>query len=161
MFALDGCNEDCSGPATGFLCTNHGIYESTTCEGICGDGVRTEDEACDDGRTGDLSGCDEDCDIPPKEGWNCTDYPAFQNFLTYSDCVPICADGLRVGAEVCDDGADDGSGCDSSCSGELEGYSCSYDNGTPDASCSPICGDGKLVTEENCDDGFTGEDSNC
>jgi len=62
--------------------------------------------------------------------------------------VPICGDGLKVGADTCDAGSNPG--CLSNCSGEETGYQCN--EATPDV-CNPICGDGRVISPETCDDG--------
>lgn len=60
-----------------------------------------------------------------------------------------CGDGIRAGAETCDDAnAAGGDGCSSTCTIEA-GFRCS---GSPSA-CSGICGDSMVVTGEGCDDG--------
>src|SRR5262252_619742 len=61
----------------------------------CGDGVRTEDEACDDGNTDSGDGCSSDCR---------TVDPGYECRVPGRPCVPACGDGMKIGGEACDDG---------------------------------------------------------
>lgn len=62
----------------------------------------------------------------------------------------VCGDGLREGAERCDDGGTAaGDGCSSSCTIE-PGWRC---DGDSPSRCEPICGDGLVIAGvEACDD---------
>ena len=103
---------------------------------VCGDGVISGAEACDDSNTAANDGCDAACAI--ETGFNCTGTP--------SVCTPICGDGMVRGAEGCDDGnTTSADGCDATCVVEA-GYMCS---GEPSACCAP--------TAEVCD----GVDNDC
>jgi len=60
----------------------------------------------------------------------------------------MCADGIRAGAEQCDDGNFvNGDGCSSSCQIEA-GFNCT---GSPSV-CSTACADGIKAGAEQCDD---------
>lgn len=62
----------------------------------------------------------------------------------------VCGDGIREGAEACDDGnVVPGDGCDVACARE-DGFLCF---GAVPSTCIAICGDGRVVTGEACDDG--------
>jgi fibro-slime domain-containing protein len=130
----------------------------STCHSICGDGIVTPDESCDDGP---LNGsgyghCNSDCTPGPRcgdgvqngdeqcdNGVNRDAYATSANARTACapGCVkpPSCGDGKIDAAdgEQCDDGKNDGSygGCTSAC---LLG---------------PRCGDGIVNGTEECDDG--------
>lgn len=68
---------------------------------------------------------------------------------THSVCLPICGDGLVLGAETCDDDdLDSGDGCSSTCIIET-GFYCAPSS---PSSCSSICGDGIIASDEDCDD---------
>jgi cysteine-rich repeat protein len=112
---------------------------------ICGDGVVTAPETCDDGNTDDGDACK-------------------------SNCTPnVCGDGIaHVGVEACDDGnADDGDACKSNCTlnvcgdGVLNvGVEACDDGNDVDtdvckSDCTPnVCGDGAVhAGVEACDDG--------
>lgn len=109
----------------------------------CGDGVRGQNEACDDGNRQDTDGCARDCGLVergfscPREGEPC-------------HRIARCGDGVRVLPELCDDGnpeRDDG--CSDTCKIEI-GFKC---EGAPSV-CSPsVCGDGREEGAESCDDG--------
>ena len=84
----------------------------------CGDGVRTSDEACDDGNTVAGDGCSADCRTV-EPGFSCT--PAGKPCHR----VARCGDGVVVPPELCDDGnTTAGDGCSATCKIEL-GYKCS------------------------------------
>lgn len=83
--------------ASNFKLTLRGfIKKKTACESVCGDGIKTNDEACDDGVLGGgYNGCTEDCTWGPR-----------------------CGDGIRQPefGEQCDDGnLKDGDGCSPTC----------------------------------------------
>jgi len=88
-----------------------------------------------------------------ESGWTCTE-PA------PSVCTPICKDGLLIPPEICDDSTNLLIGCDSTCTGPLDGWSCAP--GTPASTCSTICGDSIFVSfTESCDDGNTAGGDGC
>ncbi len=62
----------------------------------CGDGVLTDDEACDDGNRNDGDGCAANC-LAPERGFSCA--------VPGMACLPIavCGDGVVAGSEQCDD----------------------------------------------------------
>ena len=72
---------------------------------ICGDGVRTTAEICDDNNTVGGDGCDTLCRV--ETGFECTSTSAFGSGVGGLDvCAPKCGDGVRVlwlTAEACDD----------------------------------------------------------
>jgi len=109
----------------------------------CGDGVRSQDEACDDHNTTADDGCAANC-LTVDPGFSCT--PAGQ------PCHRIarCGDGVAVLPELCDDdNATAGDGCSDSCKIEL-GWKCS---GSPSVCSHTTCGDKKVEGAEGCDDG--------
>src|SRR5690606_31406831 len=109
---------------------------------VCGDGLLTADEACDDGNTEDGDGCSADCkSVEP--GMICT--PPGQ------PCRQLvrCGDGLRSGPELCDDGNTvNGDGCDDLCKIEI-GYKCEGD--TLSVCTETVCGDNVQEGTESCD----------
>ncbi len=129
------------------------VNATSSCASVCGDGIKTPDEACDDGVNDSSYGsCNVDCT------WG-----------------PFCGDGnVDAGFEDCDDGVNlspYGTGCAPGCKtpascgdgivDSLFGEKC--DDGTNDggygecaAGCvlGPRCGDGVVQAgEEECDDG--------
>jgi cysteine-rich repeat protein len=73
---------------------------------VCGDGIVTADETCDDGGGIFGDGCSASCSV--ELGWACSGSP--------STCFASCGDGVRTGGEMCDDGnRDAGDGCSPSC----------------------------------------------
>lgn len=109
----------------------------------CGDGVRDNGEACDDGNGNSADGCSANCDAVE------------QNFACPTPgvaCVSTvkCGDGFITGSETCDDrNVAAGDGCSALC--ELEaGWACP----TMGAQCAAAkCGDGVEAGFETCDDG--------
>ncbi len=145
----DGCTAACDQIESGFACPNAGqacIYTV-----VCGDGLVRGNETCDDGSDptsgvpvgGD--GCSADCLV--EAGYSCPTPGAA--------CRTICGDGIILGREQCDNGADPvsglavgGDGCDGNCKLE-DGWVC-----PPGEACRPtVCGDLILEGSEQCDDG--------
>jgi cysteine-rich repeat protein len=134
------CGRAC---ATGETCS------MGSCRNVCGNGVLTTGEVCDDGNTTNGDGCSSSC--MPESGWTCTTGSP-------SLCTPVCGDGVRRGAETCDDGnATGGDGCSDTCRVET-GFSCT--TAMPNV-CTPICGNGVRHGSETCDDGNTMANDGC
>lgn len=129
------------------------VNVTTECESICGDGIKTRDEACDDGvNDGSYGGCNDDCSRGPfcgdgevePELEQC-DNGTNQDPYGANGCSPdcrrpaYCGDGAvdSVFGEQCDDGVNDGS----------------YGSCNPDCTLSARCGDGQVQDNEQCDDG--------
>lgn len=109
----------------------------------CGDGVRDEDEACDDGNRVPGDGCSSDCRAQ-EVGFSCA--------VPGERCIPIarCGDGVVAATEQCDDGnVVSGDGCSARCVIEL-GKKC---EGQPSACSDTACGDSIREGSEGCDDG--------
>jgi fibro-slime domain-containing protein len=130
------------------------VNVTSQCQSQCGDGVKTPDEACDEGAAqndGAYGHCTVDC----KRGPSCGDgvlQPEHEecddgvNLSPYGGCAPGCKHGAFCGdgevnslfGEQCDDGVNDGS----------------YGTCTDACALGPRCGDGVLQPEhEECDDG--------
>ncbi|WP_395053684.1 DUF4215 domain-containing protein [Flavobacterium sp.] len=140
---------------------------------ICGNGIISGSETCDDGNTTSNDGCNSTCNV--ETGYICVGTP--------SNCSSICGDGIIVTPEQCDDGnLTNGDGCNSSCiieggticgNGIISGSETCDDGNTTSndgcnstcnvetgyicvgspSNCTSICGDGIIVTPEQCDDG--------
>ena len=125
---------------------------TSSCKSVCGDGIKTPDEACDDGKNdGSYGSCTSDCKQGPSCGDGLLQSPPEEcddgvNLSPYGGCAPGCKKGGFCGdavvdslfGEACDDGTNDG------------GY------GECDIGCKlgPRCGDGiKQAPQEECDDG--------
>ena len=125
---------------------------------ICGDGVRTTAEACDDNNTAGGDGCSALCAL--EVGFTCVSSAAAEGGSGVGGldtCAPTCADGRRITWSTPPEGCDDnntvaGDGCDSSCAVE-PGYACSGGSFTSADTCATVCGDGLRVGGEVCDDG--------
>ena len=108
----------------------------TVCSSICGDGIVTPNEACDDGvNDGSYGGCEPGCRArAPFCGDGITTAPQEQcdngvNSGGYGQCAPGCVLGPRCGdgiiqiedGESCDDGAQNGLDgmCTTSCTGGI------------------------------------------
>jgi len=137
----DGCD---TAPSTPSPCTTNDNYSCVTAgmpclPHVCGDGVRTPDEACDDGDNVAGNGCTA-CHV--DTGWVCP--------LQGAPCIPKCGDGQVIAYEACDDGnGDSGDGCSAGCQFEP-----SFFCDTPGQKCQKTtCGDAKLQGDEGCDDG--------
>ena len=112
---------------------------------VCGDGVLTAPEECDDADLDPGDGCSETCHLEndfacPTPGMDCVQ-------------VVVCGNGHIEGSETCDD-ADtvDGDGCSADCQRE-PGWNCPLAG----AACvAAQCGDGIVAGFEACDDGANG-----
>jgi len=118
---------------------------------VCGDGLVTGDEQCDDGGTATGDGCSDTCTFEP--GYICSGAP--------STCEIACGNGTTdtaVGEECDDGGTTAGDGCSDTCAVEA-GYICS---GAP-STCEVACGNGTTDTAvgEECDDGGTTAGDGC
>ncbi len=132
----------------------------TSCESVCGDGVVTADETCDEGTAngigyglcvtgecvpgprcgdGNVDEGNEECD----NGINRDAYASSDGACAPGCVLPSsCGDSVVDAAfgEQCDDGAD--------------GNDNSYDGCSPECELGPRCGDGNVDDgEEQCDDG--------
>jgi hypothetical protein len=120
----------CEGLVDGDTCTFEGV--SGTCAGgicqplVCGDGIRTGNEACDGSDLGSATCLTAGFYNP--DGLACT---AFCTFDT-SNCVGRCGDGIIDGPELCDGSPPDGTcisegldagplACSASCGASLAG----------------------------------------
>jgi fibro-slime domain-containing protein len=109
----------------------------------CGDGVLTDDEACDDGNKVSGDGCNELC-LVSEPGFSCV--------VAGQPCRAIarCGDGIVATTEQCDDAnTAAGDGCSARCRVEL-GKKC---DGAPSVCTDAICGNGVKEGAESCDDG--------
>ncbi|MEL6179824.1 MAG: DUF4215 domain-containing protein, partial [Myxococcota bacterium] len=148
-----------------YLLTLSGFLNAGTaiCASVCGDGVVSGIEQCDDGNPDDGDGCSSGCAVEP--GFDClelNDDP--------SNCFqPPCGNSMLEFPESCDDGnTDDGDGCSSICQlencgdgilSEEDGEECDDNNTIDTDACTnrcreATCGD-RVVQEgvEECDDG--------
>ncbi len=124
----------------------------STCTSVCGDGIKTPDEACDDGvNDGTYGHCTSTCGFGPHCGDHTVDMPDEEcddgvNLSPYGGCAPGCKLGGSCGdaivqstfGEQCDDGTNDGG----------------YGECALGCKLGERCGDG--VTQplhEECDDG--------
>jgi fibro-slime domain-containing protein len=139
----------------------------SSCEPVCGDGIVTGDEICDDGvNDGSYGSCRPDCTMgdycgdgivqdPPEEcddGINMTVHSQSNEPGCAPGCVwgSYCGDGKvdSLFGEQCDDGPEN--------TGEYGGCS-------PDCTLADRCGDGVVQKEygEECDDGNTVSGDGC
>jgi len=121
----------------------------------CGDGMLTDDEACDDGNREENDGCQGNC-LATQPGYSCNPpgKPCHE--------LVLCGDSIVGSSEQCDDGnkvaAD---GCSATCKFEV-GFKC---EGEPSKCTATVCGDNMKEGAESCDDGnavpFDGCSSTC
>ena len=134
----DGCSATCQQEAD-WLCEPN---KPCVDQRVCGNGVLTVDETCDDHNTQSGDGCSGDCK---------TIEPGYECRVPGKPCTPICGDSKITGSEACDDGnTTDGDGCSSTCQIE-PGSTCPP---TPGQACTKAkCGNGVAEKNEQCDCG--------
>jgi len=162
--------EACEPPGTA-LCTSTCAIRTP----LCGDGLLTPPEQCEDGNQADGDGCTSSCtlefcgdgvvnddgaeDCEPPGTASCTD--------ACTDRVPACGDGFLTAPEQCEDGnVVDGDGCTSECVVEHCGDGVVNNDGAE--ACEPpstaectdnctfrgaVCGDDYFSPPEECEDG--------
>ncbi len=126
----DGCSSTCR-LEPGYVCPTVGASCKAS---VCGDGVVEGTELCDLGTKNGLfsgnptaPGCSLSCTPEPK----CRD----ANGTTHA-CASTCGDGMKMGAEACDDGnLSDDDGCSSACLKET-GFTCSIQTSVDTVPCS-------------------------
>jgi cysteine-rich repeat protein len=75
---------------------------------VCGDGILSVGEQCDDGGVRDGDGCSASCGV--EWGYSACGIGAPES------CGSVCGDGIRITGEACDDGNNEnGDGCSSAC----------------------------------------------
>jgi len=152
------------------------VRAKSTCTAVCGDGIKTKFEACDDGVKNDSNDggtpaygkCSSDC---KSRGPFCGDGKVQAPELCddgvfnggygkcKTDCTgvgPKCGDGLVQAAygEICDDGAQNAT--------NVPPAAPPYDKCSSDCRSRPRCGDGIVQAPESCDPPNTSTcDSNC
>lgn len=85
---LSKCNSTCSGEVIGWTCTLGSPTTASNCVSNCSDGIKTTNEACDEGvNLSDDVGCESDCSAV-QLGFICTG-----NNGELSICHPDCGDG--------------------------------------------------------------------
>ena len=108
--SVSACSKTCDGKVKDGL-EECDVLDDPTCvkchiEDIrCGNGVRDEGEACDDGNLIAGDGCTDTCSV--EVGYACEGPPPhIQKARSAPDqCTPVCGDGLVLeGLEECDDG---------------------------------------------------------
>jgi len=137
------------------------VHAVTQCQSICGDGIVTQEEVCDDGKnTGAYGGCMAGCQgfgpfcgdkavqTPPEacdDGTNLGSYGKAK--VCGPGCVfaPYCGDSVVSNGEQCDEGAANGSG---------------YGHCTASCTAGQRCGDGFVNGPEQCDQGIDNGSSN-
>ena len=115
---------------------------------MCGNGIRTPSEGCDDGNTESGDGCSSQCVVESTCGYSCRG----GSLITPDTCAATaCGDGKLAGDEACDDGnTADGDGCNSTC-GTESGWNCASA-----VACGPS---GCVVSNQpdaTCEDGSSG-----
>jgi len=114
---------------------------------VCGDGIKSDDEMCEDGNLEDGDGCDRNCTPTAcgngiqTLGESCDDGNSTDGDGCDHNCTETaCGNGIVTDGEACDDGNNaDGDGCSRTCTTEaflgmarLENWRESVENSTCD-----------------------------
>ena len=148
---------------------------------VCGDGVVSGGELCDDSNLVNGDGCDSNCTPTGcgngvvTMGETCDDGNAVDGDGCDANCTPTaCGNGVITAPETCDDSnLTDGDGCDSNCTVTAcgngvvtAGEACDDGNGASgdgcDSNCTATaCGNAVITAGELCDDGNTSSGDGC
>lgn len=137
------------------------VNATSVCVSVCGDGIKTPDELCDDGiNDGAYGHCTPTCGFGPYCGDGFVE-PGVEecddgvNLSPYNGCAPGCKQGAFCGdgnvdsifGEQCDDGVNDGG----------------YNECAPGCVLGQRCGDGivQQAFGEECDDGNKVNNDGC
>jgi len=153
----------CAGKAAEAACSYPSVTEGACYDGVClptgcGNGVKAENEACDDGNRMHGDGCSADClsdetcgngfvDVVKQEA--CDDGNVISGDGCQANCAaPTCGDGVTDEAsnEVCDDGADNSDMVADACRTNCQRH---------------FCGDHVTDGDEVCDDGNSTPGDGC
>jgi fibro-slime domain-containing protein len=144
----DGCTAACDAIEPNYTCPFQG--GACTRTSICGNGILTSDEQCDDRNTSGGDGCSSAC--TKENGWQCAN-------VGRACTAARCGDMIIAGSEQCEDGnATASDGC-TNCQVD-SGYACTW-NGTKSTCHAAVCGDGTVEGNESCDDGNTVAGDGC
>lgn len=145
-----------------------GAASLAQCVDKCGDGMKTDNEGCDDSNLAEGDGCSSQC--VAEAGSICK-----HTHKQASACrLVVCGDGLLDASddgtrvEDCDDGnTEDGDGCSSACAVE-PGARCEDTKPGAKSTCGlVVCGDGKIQqsadgsVQEDCDDANDQDGDGC
>jgi cysteine-rich repeat protein len=181
---VDPCEEKDDGASCG---SDQHCIAGKCLHNICGDGVASGDEQCDDGLEALGDACSPACMLTPpscgdgKRDANeeCDDSNSVDDDACSTSCtLNVCGNGRRDAKEECDDGnAVDEDFCTRACkrslcrNGRLDpGEECDDGNAVHNDGCTNDCrmagcGDGKLISEgvlkEECDDGNRDDKDKC
>ena len=148
MLGTDDCHPDAN-------CMNvPGTFTCGCAAGYEGDGMTCVDiDECTLG----TDNCDEAATCTNTPGsFTCVCNPGFEGDGV--SCAAVCGDGVKGGAEGCDDGnTTSGDGCHAMCVVE-GGWTC---GGSPSVCEAGACGDGLLAGVEGCDDANDADGDGC
>ncbi len=146
--------------------TNGDTCTNTCASARCGDGVvQVGVDVCDDGNAVNGDGCETSCLLtngqPCTLGQQC-DSMVCDPVMMVCEPANVCGNGIREGAEICDDGnTANGDGCETSCR-LTNGQPCTLGPQCDSFVCDPVsmvcepanvCGNGVREGTEVCDDG--------
>jgi len=136
----------------GYECECNQGYEGdgTECLEVCGNGIKTPSEQCDDGNDINDDECSNNCksttcgDGAINNGEQCDDGNDINDDACLNTCIKaVCGDGAINNGEQCDDGNDiNNDACLNNCT-------------------KAVCGDGAINNGEQCDDGNTNDNDGC
>lgn len=144
----------CAEVLDGTPCGPRGRCQAGACVPLlCGDGIVSPPESCDDGNRGSNDGCSARCQVEycgdgvvqsPREACDAGLDKVSEH--CNSSCIvrATCPNGVLDPAEQCDDG-----------------NRLAHDGCSPDCTVEPTCGNGKVEVPEQCDDGNQANGDGC
>lgn len=158
------------GTTVGSATIDAAIDAATTDSVVCGDGLVSGVESCDDGNTLDWDGCSATCNREP--GYACStpnigatsggDAVGQTAESGPSVCLlTVCGNGVSEGDEGCDDSNQiAGDGCGPTCQIEPS-FTRTLVGDFYEPVAQLTCGDGLITTGEQCDDGNPFDNDGC
>ncbi len=148
------CRKPCSSDEDCDVVSQHCAEAEAICvpgkSVVCGNNKLEDTEECDDGNEVSGDGCSATCQ--KEAGWNC-------DKSSPTVCTTICGDGMRVGAELGENGCDDGNyivtdSCPSGANGTCQkakcgdGFILAARDGSSDS--GEACDDGNEESGDGC-----------
>jgi hypothetical protein len=150
----DDCTEQGFQGGGKVTCTQQCTFDTSSCSGYCGDGIKNGSEACDPGADRTSSTDDAlDSKTCKSFGYYVEGALACSGACTFdtSGCTDYCGDGVKNGQEDCDGSIPASTDCTDLGYYNAAGLACSPGCRFDATACTGRCGDNVLDAGEECD----------